>query len=195
MRWVCVFCGSSRGRRSGHAASARQLARALVARELGLVYGGAHVGLMGELADAMLAAGGKVIGVIPQALVDREVAHTGLADLRVVDGIHARKARMAELGDAFVALPGGIGTLEELFEVWTWLHLGLHRKPCGLADVEGFYRPLVRFLDHAVAEGFVRPDARATLLVDANIERLLDRLVAAMPPRASAGAGVAVDQL
>jgi uncharacterized protein (TIGR00730 family) len=195
MRRVCVFCGSSRGVQPRHAASARDLAQAMVARGLGLVYGGAHVGLMGELCDAMLVAGGEVIGVIPQTLVDREVAHAGLADLRVVDGMHARKALMTELADAFLALPGGIGTLEELFEVWTWFTLDLHRKPCGLANVGGFYRPLVDFLDHAVVEGFVRRDTRATLLVDENIEPLLDRLVAAMPPRDSAGAGVAVDQL
>jgi uncharacterized protein (TIGR00730 family) len=195
MRRVCVFCGSGRGLRPGHAGAARELARALVARKLGLVYGGAHVGLMGELCDAMLAAGGEVIGVIPQTLVDREVAHTGLADLRIVEGMHARKALMTELADAFLALPGGIGTLEELFEVWTWFTLDLHRKPCGLADVDGFYRPLVDFLDHAVVEGFVRQDTRATLLVDENIEQLLDRLVAAMPPSEGAQAGVAVDQL
>jgi uncharacterized protein (TIGR00730 family) len=154
------------------------MGRTLARRGLRLVYGGAHVGVMGALADAALASGGEVTGVIPQSLWDREVAHTALTDLRVVDSMHARKALMASLADAFVALPGGIGTLEELFEVWTWHHLGLHSKPCGLLDVEGFYRPLVEFLDHSTTEGFLGAATRATLLVDDDVERLLDRLAA-----------------
>lgn len=137
---LCVFCGSSSGRDPAYSVLAAQLGRTLAQRRIGLVYGGGRVGLMGVLADAALAAGGEVIGVIPKTLLDREVGHRGLTQLRVVDSMHARKALMAELADGFVALPGGIGTLEELFEVWTWAQLGMHRKPCGLLDVGGFSR-------------------------------------------------------
>jgi uncharacterized protein (TIGR00730 family) len=158
--------------------AAALMGRTLARRGLRLVYGGAHVGVMGAIADAALASGGEVTGVIPQSLWDREVAHTALTDLRVVDSMHTRKALMASLADAFVALPGGIGTLEELFEVWTWHHLGLHNKPCGLLDVEGYFRPLVEFLDYSTTEGFLGPAIRATLLVDDDVERLLDRLAA-----------------
>jgi len=147
MSRLCVFCGSSPGHDPAHGASAAQLGRVLAERGIGLVYGGGRVGLMGILADAALAAGGEVIGVIPQALLDREIGHRGLTQLRVVDSMHARKALMGELAEGFIALPGGIGTLEELFEVWSWAQLGLHRKPCGLLDVNGFFAPLVDFLD------------------------------------------------
>lgn len=143
------------------------------------MYGGASVGIMGVLADATLAAGGRVVGVIPRALVDREIAHTGLTELHVVDTMHERKARMAELSDAFVALPGGLGTLEELFEIWTWGMLGLHDKPYGLLDVDGYYEPLIRFLDHARDEGFVRPAQRDRLVVDTDADRLLAALARA----------------
>ena len=143
------------------------------------MYGGASVSIMGVLADATLAAGGRVVGVIPRALVDREIAHTGLTELHVVDTMHERKARMAELSDAFVALPGGLGTLEEFFEIWTWGMLGLHDKPYGLLDVDGYYEPLIRFLDHARDEGFVRPAQRDRLVVDTDADRLLAALARA----------------
>ena len=148
----------------------------LVDEGIGLVYGGAQVGLMGVLADEALAKGGEVIGVIPQALVDREIAHGGLSERRVVESMHERKALMAELSDAFIALPGGLGTLDELFEVWTWAQLGMHRKPCALLDVEGYWASLTEFLDHSVAERFVREQNRDMLLVDDDPSRLLGRL-------------------
>ena len=179
---VCVFCGSSSGSRPDYLEAARALGAALAARGAGLVYGGAHVGLMGAVADAVLEARGDVIGVIPRALWEREVAHTGLSDLRVVGSMHERKALMSELADAFVALPGGIGTLEELFEVWTWAQLGLHEKPVALLDVAGYYRPLTSFLDGAVAEGFVRPQYRRMLLVEESAPALLDRLASYHAP-------------
>jgi uncharacterized protein (TIGR00730 family) len=173
---VCVYLGSSGGANSRYRAATQGLARALVERGVGLVYGGGNVGLMGVLADAVLSLGGTVIGVIPQWLVDREVAHTGLSDLRVVASMHERKALMVDLSDAFVALPGGIGTVEELVEVFTWLQLGLHDKPCGLMNVAGYYDHFVAFLDHAVAEGFVRPQHRDLLVVADDPQALLARL-------------------
>ena len=176
MRRVCVYCGSNAGARPAYAAAAAALAAALAERGLGVVYGGGNVGLMGVLADAALAAGGEVIGVIPRALVELEVAHFGVSKLEVVESMHERKARMAELSDAFLALPGGLGTLEELFEVWTWWQLGFHAKPCGLLDVEGYYAPLVAFLDRAVAEGFLRPEHRAALRVATDAGTLLAEL-------------------
>jgi uncharacterized protein (TIGR00730 family) len=173
---VCVFCGSSPGARPAYAEAAAELARLLVGDGIGVVYGGGAVGLMGVVADTVMAEGGEAIGVIPQALVDREIGHAGLTDLRVVGSMHERKALMAELSDAFVALPGGMGTLEELFEVYTWSQLGLHRKPCGLLDVEGYYAGLQDFLAHAVRERFLREDHRAMLMVDRDPRALLDRL-------------------
>jgi len=173
LRRVCVFCGSSTGRNSSYRRLADQLGRTLAARGLGLVYGGGRVGLMGAVADGALAAGGEVIGVIPQALIDREIGHRGLTELRVVDSMHERKALMTELADGFIALPGGIGTLEELFEVWTWAQLGLHSKPCGLLDSDGFFGPLVGFLDHLVVTGFVQPQYRAMLHTAESPEELL----------------------
>jgi hypothetical protein len=182
IRSVCVFCGSSPGARPGYSRAARELGVALVARGIRLVYGGGRVGLMGELARTVLEAGGAVTGVIPRQLAEKELAFTQVSDLRVVGSMHERKALMAELADAFVALPGGWGTVEELFEVLTWAQLGIHRKPCGLIDVDGYYRSLAAFLDHAVAEGFVGTEDRAILLVDSDPERLLRRFEEHRPP-------------
>jgi uncharacterized protein (TIGR00730 family) len=184
VRRVCVFCGSSLGSRPAYADAARRLGEALARRRIGLVYGGGSIGLMGVVADAALAAGGEVIGVIPAALERRELARGKLTRLHVVGSMHERKARMAELSDAFVALPGGLGTLEELAEVLTWAQLGLHRKPCALLDAGGYWRPLTAFLDHAVAERFVRPEHRAMVLVDGDPEALLDRLEGCALPAA-----------
>jgi uncharacterized protein (TIGR00730 family) len=182
MRSVCVFSGSSPGARPSYAEAAEALGREVAARGLRLVYGGASVGLMGVVADAALAAGGEVVGVIPQHLVDREVAHTGLTDLRVTGSMHERKALMADLADGFVALPGGLGTLEEFAEIWTWGQLGLHRKPYGLLDVSGYWTSLLAFLDHAVAEGFMRPEHRAMVSVAQDAEALLEAMDHAPPP-------------
>jgi uncharacterized protein (TIGR00730 family) len=179
---LCVFCGSSPGASPGYAEAARALAAAMARKGAGLVYGGASVGVMGALADAALAHGLEVDGVIPGGLVEREVAHAGLTRLHVVDSMHERKRRMADLADAFVALPGGLGTLEELFEVWTWALLGIHAKPVALLDVGSYWAPLLAFLDGAVAAGFVRPAHRAMLLVDDDPDRLLDRLASYEPP-------------
>ena len=174
VRSVCVFCGASIGSNPAYREAAVALGQTIARRGLTLVYGGGAVGLMGVVADAAMAAGGEVVGIIPQSLVDAEVGHTGLTRLEVVDGMHARKARMAELSDAFIALPGGLGTLEELFEVWTWGQLGYHAKPLGLLDVNGFYEKLGGFLDHIVEEGFVRPQHRAMLLLGQQPDELLD---------------------
>jgi uncharacterized protein (TIGR00730 family) len=182
VRSVCVFCGSSQGGHPGYAADAGALGTLLAARGIRLVYGGAQVGTMGALADAALAAGGEVVGVIPGHMAREEVAHGGLAELRVVDSMHERKATMARLADGFVALPGGLGTLDELAEILTWAQLGLHRKPVGLLDPRGFYNPLLRFLDHTVAEGFVRPGHRELLLVDRAPGPLLAAMAAWRPP-------------
>jgi uncharacterized protein (TIGR00730 family) len=179
---ICVFCGSSPGAREGYARAARELGRALARRSIRLVYGGGRVGLMGELARTVLEAGGAVTGVIPRQLADKELAFTQVSDLRVVGSMHERKALMAELADGFVALPGGWGTVEEFFEALTWAQLGIHRKPCGLIDVNGYYRALAAFLDHAVEEGFVGSEDRAMLLVDSDPERLLQRFEEYRPP-------------
>lgn len=176
LKRVCVFCGSSAGANPSYLATARDFGRELAARKLGLVFGGSGVGLMGALADSVLAAGGEVTGVIPRALEAKELAHRGLTRLEVVASMHERKARMAELADGFVAMPGGMGTLEELAEILTWAQLGLHRKPCGLLDVAGYWQPLVTFFDHAVEERFLRPEHRAILLVRAEPAPLLDAL-------------------
>ncbi|ATP52326.1 TIGR00730 family Rossman fold protein [Pseudomonas putida] len=174
VRSVCVFCGASIGANPAYRDAAVALGQAIARRGLTLVYGGGAVGLMGIVADAAMAAGSEVVGIIPQSLLDAEVGHKGLSRLEVVDGMHARKARMAELSDAFIALPGGLGTLEELFEVWTWGQLGYHAKPLGLLDVNGFYEKLGGFLDHIVEEGFVRPQHRAMLLLGQQADALLD---------------------
>jgi hypothetical protein len=173
---IGVFCGSAHGRSDAYTAAAKQFGRSVAGRGLRVVYGGASVGLMGTIADAVLAEGGEVIGVIPGALVDREIAHRRLTELRVVETMHERKAGMAALADAFVALPGGLGTLEELFEIWTWGQIGLHVKPYGLLNTAGYYDPLIEFLDHAVREGFVRERQRSSLVVASDPDELLDRL-------------------
>jgi len=176
MKRVCVYCGSSPGNQPIYREMAEAMGGLLARRGLGLVYGGGNVGLMGIVADATLAGGGEVIGVIPAALADREVAHAGVTDLRVVDSMHTRKALMAELSDAFIAMPGGVGTFEEFFEAVTWTQLGVHRKPCGLLNVGGFYTPLAAFIDQAVTEGFIKPIHRAMIVVDDDPERLLNSL-------------------
>jgi hypothetical protein len=181
MKSVCIFCGSNKGLRPAYAEAAQQMGEALALRGIGLVYGGGNVGLMGIVADAALAAGGEVIGVIPKALVAKELAHTGLTDLRVVGSMHERKALMAELSDAFVALPGGYGTFEEFCEVLTWAQLGLHRKPCGLLNVEGYYDHLIALFDHALGEEFLRPQHRSLVLEEQEPMLLLDRLAGYQP--------------
>jgi uncharacterized protein (TIGR00730 family) len=182
IRRICVYCGANAGVRPAYAEAARQLGEFLGARQLGLVYGGGNVGLMGILADAALLAGAEVIGVIPRALMARELGHQGCTVLRVVETMHERKAVMAGFADAFVALPGGLGTLDELFEVMTWAQLGLHQKPIGLLEVEGFFAPLIAYLDRAVAEGFVRAEHRAALTVAAEPAGLLERFVSYQAP-------------
>ncbi len=179
---VCVFCGSSNGARPSYRHAAAELGGLLAAAGIGVVYGGGNIGLMGALADACLAKAGDVIGVIPEHLVRKELAHRGV-DLRIVHSMHERKALMADLSDAFVALPGGYGTLEEFCEVLTWSQLGLHAKPCGLLNVEGYYDGLLGLVDHAVAEGFVRPESRDLVLVDVDAGRLIERLSSWQAPR------------
>ena len=176
MKRVCVFCGSSVGVKSAYAEAAREMGRLIASRGIGLVYGGGNVGLMGVIGDAALEAGGEVIGVIPRALSDREIAHTGLTELHIVDSMHARKAMMAELSDAFIAMPGGVGTFEEFFEAVTWTQLGLHRKPCGLLNVDGFYTPLMQFINQAVADGFIRAVHRKVIVDDDDPARLHEAL-------------------
>jgi len=176
MQRVLVFCGSSSGARPEYATAADALGRLLAERDLGLVYGGARVGLMGAVADGALAAGGEVVGVIPRQLVEHEIAHTGLSELHEVTTMHERKALMAELSDAVIALPGGTGTLDELFELFTWSQLGLVEMPIGLLDVAGYWQPLLALLDHMVAERLLRAEHRDTLLVSADAPALLDAL-------------------
>jgi len=182
MRAVCVFCGSNAGARPIYMEAAQEVGRAIAARGLELVYGGAAVGLMGALADAALRAGGKVVGVIPRALVEREIAHPGLSETHEVTSMHERKAMMADRSDAFLALPGGAGTLEETFEAWTWAQLGHHRKPVGLLNVDGFFDLLLSFLDNQCRELFVRREHREMLIVDNDPERLLARFETYRPP-------------
>src|SRR6266567_1313227 len=176
MKRICVFCGSSLGSRSEYRAAAEEMAAELVRRNIGLVYGGGNVGLMGILADAVLRAGGEVQGVIPEHLMAREVGHQGLTKLHVLRSMHERKALMADLSDGFIALPGGFGTLEEFCEVVTWTQLGLHAKPCGILNVLGFYSPLLRMLDHAVEERFLKPENRALVLAQDQPAELLKAL-------------------
>ncbi len=170
---LCIFSGSNPGNDPAYAAAAHELGERLAQAGIGIVYGGAAVGLMGVLADAALAAGGEVIGVLPRALYEKEIAHDGLTELRIVGSMHERKATMAELADGFVALPGGIGTLEELFEMWTWGQLGEHEKPCALYDAGGFYAGLEAWLDEVVAAGFIRPAHRSMLIVARSVDELL----------------------
>jgi uncharacterized protein (TIGR00730 family) len=180
---ICVFSGSRPGARSEYQDAAQGLGEAIAELGMGLVYGGASVGLMRTVADAALSKGGPVTGVIPRSLVEREVAHDGLSDLRVVGTMHERKGLMAQLADGFVALPGGFGTLDELFEIVTWSQLGLHQKPIGLLDAAGFWRPLVTFLEHVVREGFVPQDQMQLFLIERDPRALLDRMRAWTPPR------------
>ena len=185
MRRICVYLGSSPGSRPDYTAAAERLAAVLAERGIGLVYGGAHVGTMGVIADAVLAAGGDVVGVIPRTLQEKEVAHDSLSELHVVGSMHDRKLMMMDLSDGFVCLPGGTGTLEELFETFTWLQLGIHSKPIGLLDVAGYWSGLVGFLDHAVAEGFIHRKHADLMLVDDDPARLLDRFETREPPALS----------
>ncbi len=179
---VCVFCGSSEGVRPQYREAALALGRAIAARGDELVYGGSKVGLMGAVADATLGAGGRVTGVLPRALRDKEIAHEGLSELHIVESMHQRKAMMADLSGAFVALPGGMGTFEEVFEIWTWAQLGYHRKPVGLLDIEGYYDRLLAFLDQTVEEGFVKPEHRRMAIVETDPALLLDRFATYEPP-------------
>ncbi len=178
---VCVFCGSSPGRRSEYTEAARHLGRTLATCGKRLIYGGGNVGLMGVIADAALEHGGEVIGVIPRHLVEREVAHSGLSYLRVVDSMHQRKQSMADLSDAFIVLPGGLGTMEEFFEIWTWGQLGFHRKPIGLLDVDGYWQPMIAMLERMVSEGFVHPEHRKIVCIDTEVPGLLTQLQAWQP--------------
>ena len=179
---LCIFCGSSTGLNPAFAAAARALGAALAARQIGLVYGGGNVGLMGILADTTLEAGGEVTGVIPHALVAREIAHRGVTHLHVVNSMHERKAMMAELADGFIAMPGGFGTLEEFCEAVTWTQLGVHAKPCGLLNVDGFYDALLAFFAHALGQEFLRPTHSEIVIAEADPVRLLDRVSAWRPP-------------
>ncbi len=177
MKAIAVYCGANPGADPVYAGAARVLGRLLAERGIGLVYGGGHVGLMGIVADAALAAGGRVTGVIPQQLVDRELAHPGLTELFVVRNMHERKAMMAELSDGFIAMPGGMGTLEELFEMLTWSQLGIHAKPVGVLNVAGFYDQLAAFIGHAAQQGFIRPEHHALMQVETDPAVLLTRLI------------------
>ncbi len=175
MNRLCVYCGSNTGSRPEYAQGAKHLAKVLVDKNIGLVYGGASIGVMGVIADTVLEQGGEVIGVIPEVIVDKEVAHAGLSDLRIVGSMHERKTLMAELSDGFVALPGGLGTIEELFEIVTWAQLGIHRKPCGLLNICQYYDKLAEFINHAVSQRFVKEVTRSMLIVEDNPEKLIDR--------------------
>lgn len=179
---LCVYCGSSPGKKSEYGAAARQLGSIMVSKNIDLVYGGASVGVMGEIADSVIKGGGEVIGVIPQTLLEKEVAHTGISDLRVVDSMHERKALMAELSDGFIALPGGLGTIEEFFEVMTWAQLGMHQKPCGLLNVCQYYQKLIDFLNHAVTERFLKEVHRSLVLVEESPGALLQKFEAYETP-------------
>lgn len=181
-RRICVFCGSSSGTRASYTEAASSLGRYLAGSGIAIVYGGGKVGLMGVLADAALEAGGEVIGVMPRSLVEKEIAHTRLSDLRVVASMHERKALMADLADAFIALPGGYGTFEEFCEVLTWTQLGLHSKPCGILNVDGYYDRLLSLFDHAVTEGFLKPANRQIVLSDTAPESLVTRMLAYQMP-------------
>ncbi|WP_024506571.1 TIGR00730 family Rossman fold protein [Bradyrhizobium sp. ARR65] len=182
MKAVCVFCGSSVGRDPAYRDAAISAGEALARAGLSLVYGGGKVGLMGAIADAVLAAGGRAIGVIPRALVEREVAHAGLSELHVVETMHERKTKMADLSDGFIALPGGAGTLEEFFEQWTWAQLGIHGKPCGLLNVKDYFQPLIATIEKAVVEGFVAKRYADMLVVASDVDAILKRFAAYVPP-------------
>jgi uncharacterized protein (TIGR00730 family) len=183
MKNICLYCGSNPGKDPGYVDGACSLVREIVARNIGIVYGGASVGIMGAIADTALKAGGQVMGVIPQSLVDKEIAHAALTDLKIVGSMHERKALMAELSDGFIALPGGLGTMEEIIEVLTWAQLGFHAKPCALFNLLGFYNGLSTFLDHAVNEQFIKGEHRSLLIIENNPQRLLDHFMAYTSPR------------
>nr|WP_320013763.1 TIGR00730 family Rossman fold protein [uncultured Desulfobacter sp.] len=174
MQKICVYCGSSDGTRPEYRQAAAALGRAMLEKDIDLVYGGAGVGLMGTLADTVLQGGGRVTGVIPEALINREISHPGLTELVVVGSMHERKSMMAELSDGFIALPGGIGTMEELFEILTWSHLGIHKKPCALLNVVGYYDHLNAFTQHGVNQGFIRKETEAKLIIKEDPKALLD---------------------
>lgn len=182
MQRICVFCGSYSGSRAEYAEAARDLADALVKENITLVYGGGRVGLMGIVADEVLSRGGQAIGVIPRPLLRRELGHPNLTTMRVVDTMHERKAMMAELSDGFIALPGGLGTLEEIFEIWTWAQLGMHHKPVGFLNVAAYFDSLFAFLDHAAHESFIRPELRRVAIVDSDPAALLRRFSEYVPP-------------
>lgn len=182
IRSVCIYCGSSMGNSSKYAEQAAILAKTLAQNGITIVYGGAKVGIMGVIADTALAKGGKVIGVIPKALVEKEVAHQGLSKIYVVESMHERKALMAELSDGFIAFPGGIGTFEELFEVWTWAQLGFHSKPCGVLNVSSYYDKLLAFICHASSEGFIKPQHKDMLIVTDSADELLSQFESYKPP-------------
>ncbi len=182
MKRLCVYCGSSPGRNPDYKLAATQMAHAMVKRDIDLVYGGASVGIMGQIADAVLEEGGGVIGIIPKALFAKEIAHTGITELREVGSMHERKSLMADLSDGFIALPGGLGTIEEIFEIITWSQLGMHQKPCGLLNVCHYYDKVIDFLDHAVSEQFIKATHRSTILVDECPDGLLEKFVAYNAP-------------
>lgn len=182
MKNICLYCGSNPGKDPEYIDGARSLVREIVAQNIGIVYGGASIGIMGAVADTALEAGGKVVGVIPQSLVDKEISHTALTELKIVGSMHERKALMAELSDGFIALPGGLGTMEEIIEVLTWAQLGLHSKPCALFNLLGFYNGLSTFLDHAVSEQFIKDEHRSLLIIEHNPQRLLEHFMAYTSP-------------
>ncbi|MCA0455542.1 MAG: TIGR00730 family Rossman fold protein [Chloroflexi bacterium] len=182
MKQVCIFCGSYAGAQPVYMQAARAIGLSLAKREIGLVYGGGKVGLMGAIADGALEGGGQVLGIIPQSLVDRELAHKGLTELQILSSMHERKAAMAQVAEGFIALPGGFGTLDELFEIITWAQLGFHRKPVALLNVAGYFNPLLAFIDHMATEGFIKPEHRGAILVRNEVEDLLDTLVSYQPP-------------
>ncbi|TFG98772.1 MAG: TIGR00730 family Rossman fold protein [Calditrichales bacterium] len=182
MKRICVFCGSGRGIHPEYSERARDLGRLLARQKIGLVYGGAGVGLMGEMARTALAEGGEVIGVIPKSLAEKEVALKELADLRIVGSMHERKALMSDLSDGFIALPGGLGTIEELFEMLTWAQLGIHKKPCGILNIRGYFNHLISFLDHTVSQQFIQPANRRMIIIEKDIDTLLKKFFAYKPP-------------
>jgi uncharacterized protein (TIGR00730 family) len=183
LKRLCVFCGSSFGVNPAYAKAAIDLGNAIAKRNICLVYGGARVGLMGEIASTVIRAKGEVIGVIPKDLVEKEVAHSNLSDLRIVGTMHERKSLMAELSDGFIAMPGGFGTMEEIFEAITWAQLSFHDKPCGFLNIKGYYNDLIKFLDHSVEENFIVPEHRAMIIIDDNPDSLLDKFLKYEPPK------------
>jgi uncharacterized protein (TIGR00730 family) len=185
MKRICVFCGSSTGTLPIYRETALTVGRLLAERGIAVVYGGGHVGLMGAVADGALEAGGKVTGIIPRSLMERELGHDGLTDLHVVGTMHERKAMMAEMSDAFIALPGGFGTYEEFFEVVTWSQLGVHRKPCGLLNLNGFYDALLALCDHATSQGFIRTVDRSLVIADADPKRLIETITSTVVPEST----------